>query len=177
VDFGFFLANMRRKSQINKRPLKNIAGGCIILEETLSDIRREAWRLIFKARHLMVEAMRKELVPQQISPRQVHIAEILYKLGRKATLVELAQYSERGVSTLSVQLTRMEKDGLVKKYRENPKSVLKKFELTERGIIAYQKSTATQSIRSIMSVLSEEELQQLILIVNKVINEAEKIKS
>jgi DNA-binding MarR family transcriptional regulator len=70
----------------------------------------------------------------------------------------------------------MERDGLVKKLRDNPKSVLLKYELTEKGINAYKLSNKMTSEKEIMSVLSEEERQQLISILKKVIGEAEDYK-
>ena len=137
-------------------------------------IETDGWLLISKARHLMIEARKKELAPYGISPRLAHVAQGLYNLGGKATLAELAKHSERGRSTLSLQLTKMEKDGLVKKIRENPKSALKRFELTEKGVIAYKNAEEKRSVKRIMSVISDEELQQLTLILNKLIWEAEK---
>jgi DNA-binding MarR family transcriptional regulator len=68
----------------------------------------------------------------------------------------------------------MERDGLVTKTRENRKSVLKKFDLTEKGVIAHENCAKKNSIKKIMSVLSEEELQQLILLMKRLSSEAEK---
>jgi len=70
----------------------------------------------------------------------------------------------------------MEKDGLVKKIRENPKSALKRFELTEKGLDTYLKCNKEKSINDIMSVLSEEELKQLILMLEKMTNKAQRYK-
>jgi DNA-binding MarR family transcriptional regulator len=70
----------------------------------------------------------------------------------------------------------MERDGLVTKLRENPRSVLLKYELTKKGIDAYKISSKLKSEKAIFSVLSEEERQQLISILEKVITRSEKIK-
>jgi DNA-binding MarR family transcriptional regulator len=70
----------------------------------------------------------------------------------------------------------MERDGLVTKLRENPRSVLLKYELTRKGIDAYKISSKLKSEKAIFSVLSEEERQQLISILEKVITRSEKIK-
>jgi DNA-binding MarR family transcriptional regulator len=77
------------------------------------------------------------------------------------------------MGTLSVQMTRMEKEGLVKKSRDNSRSVLLKYELTEKGIDAYKISNKMESEKEIMSILSEEERQQFITILQKVISKAE----
>jgi DNA-binding MarR family transcriptional regulator len=108
----------------------------------------------------MNRARQKELLPYHISPRQATILFILSNLGHKATLAELSKNTDRQINTLSQQITRMEKNGLVRKARETPKSALISFE--------------TSSVVSIMSVLTEEERQQLISLLKKVVNSAEK---
>jgi len=45
----------------------------------------------------------------------------------------MARYTDREINTLSMQMMRMEKDGLVRKTRETPKSTLLSFEMTEKG--------------------------------------------
>ena len=94
--------------------------------------------LIGKARHLMFKAIQIKLAPIDISPQQADLLFILYNLGHKATLVELANHTIRKMGTLSIQMTRMEKEGLVNKLRDNPRSVLLKYELTKKGIAAYK---------------------------------------
>ena len=130
--------------------------------------------LIGKARHLMFWARQKELAPYNILSRQAYIMFILYNLDHKVTLAELSKYTDRKIGTLSIQMTRMERDGLVKKSRDTPKSALVKYELTKKGIRAYKISNKMKSEKAIMSVLSEEERRQLIAILTKVINAAEK---
>ena len=142
-------------------------------ERITRDISRYSWLLIGRARHLMLEARQKELAPYNISPRQAYVVDILYNLGRKATLAELAKHVDREVNTLSQQMTRMESDGLVTKTQETPKSRLLKFELTEKGVTAYENSLKRQSIKKIMSVLSEEEKKTLIGMMQKVVAAAE----
>jgi DNA-binding MarR family transcriptional regulator len=147
-------------------------------EERISrDSSRYAYLLMGRAREYMLKAREQELAPHQITHRQAYVADILYNLGRKATLTELARNVDRGVNTLSYLMTRMERDGLVKGVREKPKSTLLKFELTEKGIAAYKKSEERASIHEIMSVLSEEERQQLILMMQKLISATEKYRT
>ena len=132
--------------------------------------------LIGKTRHLMFWARQKELAPYNIQTRQAYILFILYHLNHKATLAELSKYTDRKIGTLSIQMTRMERDGLVTKSRETPKSALLKYELTEKGREAYKISNKMKSEKEIMSVLSEEERQQLISILSKLVDKAEKYK-
>jgi DNA-binding MarR family transcriptional regulator len=143
-------------------------------EITAKDSSLYARLLLGRARHLMVKARQKELAPYHISPRQANVLFILYNLGHKATLSELAKHTDRENNTLSIQMTRMERDGIVKKVRETPKSTLISFELTEKGIDIYKFAKQSKTIKEIMSVLSEEERQELIAILKKIIEKTEK---
>ena len=130
--------------------------------------------LIGKTRHMMFKARQKELAPYHIFPQQAHVLILLRDLGRKVTLTELANFTERKVCTLSEQLIKMEKDGLVKKTRETPKSNLVNFELTQKGLSLYDCCKKMRAQKAIMSALSEEERQQLISLLKKLIKKAEK---
>jgi len=73
-------------------------------------------------------------------------------------------------------MTRMEKDGLAKKVREKPKSALLKFELTDKGLNLYKAVNKMKSEKAIMSILSEEECQEFISMLKKLISKTEKYK-
>ena len=143
-------------------------------EITASNSSLYARLLLGRARHLMVKARQKELNPYHISPQQANVLYILCNLGHKATLSELAKHTDRENNTLSTQMSRMERDGIVKKVRETPKSTLLYFELTDKGIDTYNFVKKMKTIKDIMSVLSEEERQEFISILQKIINEAGK---
>ena len=128
--------------------------------------------LIGEARYLMLRGTQKELAPYHISPRQAYILFILYNHGHKAKLAELANHGERLISTLSIQIARMEKMGLVKKVREAHKTTLLRIELTEKGIDVCKNSNKMMADKEIMSALTEEERQQLIPMLKKIINKA-----
>lgn len=130
--------------------------------------------MLGKARDLLVKARQKELAPFNISPQQAHILFILYLLGNKATIAELASHSDRELNTLSIQTTRMEKDGLIRKVREKPKSNHLRIELTAKGLKVYKNTEKIKSIKMIMSVLSKEERQQLVSLLEKIVGSAEK---
>ncbi|MGP8080435.1 MAG: MarR family winged helix-turn-helix transcriptional regulator [Dehalococcoidales bacterium] len=122
----------------------------------------------------MNRAQQKELNPYSISPRQATILFILSSIGHKTTLTELSKHTDRKINTLSQQITRMEKNGLVRKVRETPKSALISFELTEKGIETYENSNKMNAVEKIMAILTEDERQQLISLLKKVANAAEK---
>jgi len=131
--------------------------------------------MLSRARYFMTRARRKELAPYHISARQIFMMDLIVNLKRKVTLTELAKYANRGIGSLSVQLTKMESDGLIKRTRENTTSTLLTFELTEKGLDIYYSCQKLKGISVIMSVLSDEELQQFIVMLEKISKKAEKI--
>ena len=131
--------------------------------------------LMGEARHVMLQARKKELAQYRVTPQQSYIIFIIYTL-KKTTLNELAQVTNRGINTLSSEMTTLERDGLVKKTREKPKSTLLSFELTEKGTLVYKSSNKGKATTKIMSVLTEEERQQLITMLLKIIDKAKKYK-
>lgn len=130
--------------------------------------------LIGRARHYIITIRQKQLKPYHISPRQTNVLYYLYNFGNNMTLADLAKRMDRGINTISIQMSRMEKDGLITKIRAIPKSNQLYFQLTEKGVNLYKNINYESSVDEIMSVLSEEERQQMILglekIINKVIN-------
>jgi DNA-binding MarR family transcriptional regulator len=124
----------------------------------------------------MIKARQKELTPYQITPQQGDILGFLYNLGHKASLNELAAHTGRGINTISTQMTRMENDGLVRKERETPKSTRLSFELTGKGMDIHKSVRKIRSVKTIMSALSEEERQQLISLLQRIIDKADKFK-
>ena len=125
-------------------------------------------QLVGKARQLIVKAREKELIPYHITPRQAVILTLINNLGDKAYLSELAKRTERNMNTLSIQMTRLENDGLVEKIRDTPKTNKVRFSLTAKGFNIYKDVKDIKSGQVIMSALSEEERQQLISLLEKV---------
>ena len=128
--------------------------------------------LMGRARHAMLNARQKEVSPYHISPQQAYLLFILYSVGHKATLPELVRYTRKNINTLSAELTRMAKDGLVQKTHETPKSTILTIQLTAKGLEMYENTKKLKSDKAIMSALSEKERQCLISMLNKIINGA-----
>ena len=115
--------------------------------------------LLTRVRDLMLDIRQIELAPYNVTPRQAYILDILFNLGHGVTLKQLVKYNERESNTISVQMTKMEKEGLVKKIRKSPKSTMLTFELTKKGLETYHQTKKQTSEKIIMSALSEEERQ------------------
>jgi len=130
--------------------------------------------LIDRTSHLFLTARQKELSPYSITPQQAYILFLLFNIGHKTSLVEMAMHSGREINTISAQMTNLEKDGLIKKTRVKPKSTLLCFELTDKGFDIYNKISKKEADKTIISVLSEKERQQAILMLKKIIAKTEK---
>ena len=128
--------------------------------------------LMGRARHAMVNARQKEVSPYHISPQQAYLLLLLHSVGNKTTLPELVRYTRKSINTISAELTKMAKDGLVRKTHETPKSTMLTIQLTAKGLEIYENTKKLKSDKAIMSALSEEERQRLISMLNKVINGA-----
>jgi len=120
----------------------------------------------------MVNARQKEVSPYHISPQQAYLLLLLHSVGNKTTLPELVRYTRKSINTISAELTKMAKDGLVQKTHETPKSTMLTIQLTAKGLEIYENTKKLKSDKAIMSALSEEERQRLISMLNKVINGA-----
>jgi DNA-binding MarR family transcriptional regulator len=126
--------------------------------------------LIGKTRQLLFRARKKVLDEYHVSPRQAHVITCIYDLGDRASLNELAERTERNLNTLSINMTKMEQAGLVKKIRDTPKSTKLRYELTETGLNIYNEIKGIKSAKKIMGTLTEEERQQLITLLEKIVN-------
>ena len=137
----------------------------------------ELWRLIGRVNHLILLRRQRELKQHHIPVRQLHVLVTIRDLGPMATLSAVAQRVERELNVISMQTAIMEKDGLIKRIRNTPKSNLLKLELTEKGLGIIKSSRQSKSIEAIFSSLSGAECQELESILNKVLVKAQKYSS
>jgi len=119
------------------------------------------WVLIAQTRHAMLKARQQELSQYNIPARQAAVLFAIQAIGDKATPAEIARVVFRESHSVSELLSRMEKQGLVKKVKDLDKRNLVRVTLTEKGREANYQSTKRESIHRIMSSLSEEKRQQL----------------
>ena len=120
------------------------------------------WVLLLQAKDMVLKATEKELSQYGISPEEASVLSIVQFLDSKATPTEISRWLLRKPHTVSGILSRMEKKGLVRKTRDLDRKNLVRVTLTEKGRQAYYQSSKIESIRQIMSSLSEEEHQKLI---------------
>jgi len=142
------------------------------MKKALADGNYELWILLTQTRDLMYKARRQELTKYNISPRQSAALFIIQSLGEETTPVEIARHLVREHHSVTELLSRMEKDGLLRKVKDLDKKGRVKVVLTEKGQQAYHESLKRDSIREIMSCLSEEEHHQLQSALRKIRNKA-----
>lgn len=121
----------------------------------------ELWFLLAQARRVLFKVRQKELARYNITSGQSAVLFVIQAVGGKTTLGEIGRWTLREPHSVSELLSRMEKQGLVRKVKELDKKYGIRIVLTEKGREAYYKSTAREYIYEIMSSLSEEERQQL----------------
>ena len=137
----------------------------------------DLWTLIGRLNHLIVQLRQKELNPYQIPVRQLYVLRTIRDLGSNATLSEVARRVERETHVISKQAIRMEKDGLINRTKNTPKSNLLKLELTEKGLEMAQMSVHSKGLDALFSSMSEEERRQFESILTKILIQADAARS
>jgi len=119
------------------------------------------WALLDLTRHAVMRVRRKEFDKYNISVTQATVLLIIDALGDKATPAEISQWLFREHNSVSEILSRMTKQGLIRKVNDLGRRNLVRVVLTKKGREAYYRSAKEEAVRNIISCLSEEERQQL----------------
>jgi DNA-binding MarR family transcriptional regulator len=146
-------------------------------QSVLAQSNFDLWKLIGRLNHTIVQLRWKELSPYQIPVCQLYILPTKRTLGENAALSEVARQVERETHVISKPAVRMEKDGLIKRTKNTPKSNLFKLELTEKGLEMALMSVHSKGLASLFSTLSEEERRHFESILNKVLIRADAARS
>ena len=141
---------------------------------TLTKANFDLWTLIGRTNHTIVSLRQKELSRYHIPVRQLYVLRTIRDHGSKATLSEVATIVERETHVISKQAIRMEKDGLITRTKNTPKSNLLELELTEKGLEMAKMSGQGKALDILFSSLSEEERLQIESILNKILIQAKK---
>jgi DNA-binding MarR family transcriptional regulator len=144
---------------------------------TLTKANFDLWTLIGRTNHTIVSLRQKELSRYHIPVRQLYVLRTIRDHGSKATLSEVATIVERETHVISKQAIRMEKDGLIKRVKNTPKSNLLELQLTEKGREMAKISEQSNALDLLFSNLSEEEHKQIESILKKVLLQAKKMAS
>jgi len=139
------------------------------LDELSAISNYDLWMSLVKVHHSLFFLRQKELSPSHIAAQQLQVLRVIQSLGAAATLSAISQKVERKLDVISRQAVRMEKDGLIKRVKDSPKSRLLRIELTAKGLDMLKISRESESINAILSVLTEEERRQIYSALNKIL--------
>jgi DNA-binding MarR family transcriptional regulator len=140
---------------------------------TLSESNFELWLLLGRVRHSMFLARQKELSQYSIPVRHAYILRTIEALGSMATISSVAKQVERKITVISRQTASMEKDGLIKRIKDKPKSKLLRLELTEKGLDAAKYSKQSKLLDALLSFLSEKDRQRMKSDLNRILTNLE----
>ncbi len=121
----------------------------------------ELWTLLSQAQHAAIRASETEL--RQLGVPQMH-AEVLMIVKSSdgpVTPAEISRSLFREPHTISGLLTRMEKQGLVKRVRDLQRKNMVRIAITDKGEKAYRKLGDVNAIRNILSCLTPKEQENL----------------
>ncbi len=119
------------------------------------------WALLHQTRHVIHEAISKEMATLGVSPRQVAALLIIEAIEKPATPSRISYWLMRDRASVSVLLDRMERKGLIKKEGDPNNKKIVSISLTEKGRQIHQRMLNSQIIRELFSSLSDKQHEQL----------------
>lgn len=126
------------------------------------------WVLLRITAHAIGRARDKELLQYDLTSPQAAVLSIIRALGKKATPTTIARQLLREAHSVSGLLSRMEKDGYLRKVKDLDRKNLIRVEMTEKGKKVYSQSSKRESIHLVISSLSKEEQRQLASYLKKI---------
>lgn len=115
------------------------------------------WLLLAQTRDRIMKVRRREMHQYGINPARGAVLFLAHNMGEKATLAEMARQLLRTSHSTSELVTRMEKEGLLRKIKDLDRKNLVRVALTKKGREIYNHQLNYESIQRIMSRLSEED--------------------
>ena len=143
-------------------------------KQTLSESNFDLWLLLGEVSHSIVLARKRELGPYDPSVRQLQILRAIQALGSEATLSQVAQKLQREVHVISRHTIIMEKDGLIRRIQDTPKSRLLRIELTDKGREMLDISKDSKILDTAWSFLSQDERKEVHEVLNRMLMQLRK---
>jgi DNA-binding MarR family transcriptional regulator len=137
------------------------------------------YQLYRRAGAAMHRARRKELRRYRVSDSETAVLFCVHASNNMITPAGIAQQMVQDNHATSQLIVRMEKRGLLKKIKDLPRPNMVRIALTEDGEQMFRKTEKSEhikSIRSIFSVLSEEERERLSAYLQKLWSKAAEIE-
>lgn len=125
------------------------------------------WMLIGRTSRLIGKARQRELAKYGVSVDASAVIFTIYFLGRQAIPASISRQLFLERHSVSQLLTRMEKDGLIRRVKDLERRNYVRIELTAKGRDALQRSNKQRSVRPIISALTSAEQQELWMLLAK----------
>jgi DNA-binding MarR family transcriptional regulator len=130
------------------------------VEELSSDEYFMLWVLIAQTRDGILRARERDYARYGISNERRAVLYMIENNGGSATPVEIARDLFRELHSITEMLKRMEKDGLIERYKGTGRSKVK-VRLTEKGLDIFNQSLHIETDERVFSVLSAKERKNL----------------
>ena len=130
------------------------------------------WMMLHQARDAIFKLREKELRKFDISTPKAEILFTIEAIGYRATPTEISRRLLREFHSISSILSRMEKQGLIKKVNDLDRKNLVRVCLTDKGKHVYNEASKRETILKILSCLPETERQQMASSLRKLRDEA-----
>jgi DNA-binding MarR family transcriptional regulator len=115
------------------------------------------WLLLMRTARVIGRARERELIDGSVSAQGFAVLLTILRQGPRATPASISRETVLERNTISQQLTRMEKDGLVNRVKDLERKNQVRIEITEKGYQGFLQAARRPITRTIMSVLSAEE--------------------
>jgi DNA-binding MarR family transcriptional regulator len=130
-----------------------------------------------EATFLISTAREKELKKYNLSSVQMKVLLALNYLGFSPTIQELCRCVVRGHTSVSLLTDKMESKGLVEKQQDAENKNQTRVSITDKGRQTLQQLIPRKPIPDILSVLTEEECNQMTGYLKKIIARAVEVTS
>ena len=124
-------------------------------------IETSPWITLRNVSHLITQAIDKELQKLDLTARQMTILGLIKSIGPDIIPADISRRLLRKPSSISNILVRMEKKGLITRVQDTENNTQLRVSLTDMGEERYKNANSREVIKRILSVLSDEELDQL----------------
>lgn len=132
------------------------------MKSFLQDPNHRLWWVLTQTRDAIWKARIKELHKYGLTPNRSAVLIIVHFLGDDAVPAEIARWIFRTPHSVSELLIRMEKEGLIRKVSHPTNRKLVIIKLTKKALQIISNLSKRESINEILSVLSDQEYQQLL---------------
>lgn len=120
------------------------------------------WLLLEQTRNAIYKARELELEQYGVSTVQAGVMFVIHTMGGRTRPADIARWLVREPHSISGLLSRMERDGLLRRVPDPDRKNAVSIVLTEYGAGICRKTFQRESVKQILACLEEEERKQLV---------------